>query len=58
MGARDVTLAWDRPAGDYTEFQVQYLRGANQLQTYTTDELGITVSTPAGGRTGTDRQVI
>ncbi|XP_047019276.1 tyrosine-protein phosphatase 10D isoform X1 [Helicoverpa zea] len=43
IGARDITLAWDRPAGDYTDFEVQYLNGTDQLLTLTTEELGITV---------------
>lgn len=48
MGARAVTLAWDRPGGDYTDFQLQYLAAADQLRTLTTDELGITVSAVCG----------
>uniref|UniRef100_A0A2A4JJA4 Fibronectin type-III domain-containing protein n=1 Tax=Heliothis virescens TaxID=7102 RepID=A0A2A4JJA4_HELVI len=44
VGAREITLAWDRPAGDFTDFEVQYLNGTDQLLTLTTEELGITVS--------------
>ncbi|XP_037297538.1 tyrosine-protein phosphatase 10D [Manduca sexta] len=44
VGAREITLAWDRPAGDYTEFEVQYLAAPDQLQTHTTDRLSITLS--------------
>ncbi|KAF9421769.1 hypothetical protein HW555_002450 [Spodoptera exigua] len=44
VGAHEITLAWDKPVGDYTDFEVQYLTDVDQLQTLTTDELGITVS--------------
>lgn len=43
VGAREITLAWDKPVGDYTDFEVQYLTDVDQLQTLTTEELGIKV---------------
>ncbi|XP_022829301.1 tyrosine-protein phosphatase 10D-like [Spodoptera litura] len=43
IGAREITLAWDKPVGDYTDFEVQYLTDVDQLQTLTTEELGIKV---------------
>lgn len=43
VAAREITLEWDQPAGDYTDFEVQYLTEDNRLQTHTTDELTITV---------------
>ncbi|XP_032511666.1 tyrosine-protein phosphatase 10D isoform X3 [Danaus plexippus] len=39
VGAHELTLRWDRPAGDYTDFEVQYLAAADQLETRTTSEL-------------------
>ncbi|XP_060800520.1 tyrosine-protein phosphatase 10D isoform X3 [Amyelois transitella] len=43
IGARSVALRWDRPAGDFSEFEVQYLAAADQLQTHYTPLLGLTV---------------
>ncbi|XP_052756791.1 LOW QUALITY PROTEIN: tyrosine-protein phosphatase 10D-like [Galleria mellonella] len=44
VGAREVTLAWDEPAGVYTDFEVQYLAAADQLQTHYTAGRTITIT--------------
>ncbi|XP_053600503.1 tyrosine-protein phosphatase 10D isoform X2 [Plodia interpunctella] len=43
LGARFVSLAWDRPAGDFSDFEVQYLAAADQLQTHYTARTALTV---------------
>ncbi|CAB3221781.1 unnamed protein product [Arctia plantaginis] len=50
IGARWITLAWDRPRGDFTDFEVQYLTEAEaaehspeQLRTHSTAALGLRV---------------
>lgn len=51
IGAREITLAWDRPGGVYSDFEVQYLTEAGQtehsleqLQTRSTEELWLRVT--------------
>ncbi|KAM3958132.1 LOW QUALITY PROTEIN: tyrosine-protein phosphatase 10D [Aphomia sociella] len=43
IGAREITLAWDEPAGVYTDFEVQYLAAADQLRTHYTTRTHVSV---------------
>ncbi|KAI8440643.1 hypothetical protein MSG28_001853, partial [Choristoneura fumiferana] len=47
--ARSVALAWARPAGDFTDFELQYLAAADRLEAAATPALRLTVrsGTPA-----------
>lgn len=38
VGARDVELRWEPPGGAYTDFEVQFVRGENELQLRATPE--------------------
>lgn len=42
--ARSVALAWARPAGVYSDFEVQYLQAADSLQTHVTARQDLTLS--------------
>ncbi|XP_045764003.1 tyrosine-protein phosphatase 10D isoform X1 [Maniola jurtina] len=42
-GARSVALAWPRPPGDYTDFELQWLAAADTLEARTTAQLALTV---------------
>ncbi|XP_047545411.1 tyrosine-protein phosphatase 10D-like isoform X4 [Vanessa atalanta] len=42
--AREISLAWARPAGDFTDFEVQYLVDEDRLETRTTDRLALTLT--------------
>lgn len=44
IGAREITLAWDRPAGVFTDFEVQYLTDADTLANRTTADTGLTIA--------------
>lgn len=44
IGAREISMAWPKPAGDYTDFEVQFLAGADDLKTRPTDRLSITLT--------------
>ncbi|XP_046978913.1 tyrosine-protein phosphatase 10D-like isoform X1 [Vanessa cardui] len=44
VGAREISLAWARPAGDFTDFEVQYLVDEDRLETRTTDRLALTLT--------------
>ncbi|XP_041973305.1 tyrosine-protein phosphatase 10D isoform X2 [Aricia agestis] len=43
VGAREVTLRWERPLGDYTDFELQYLHSPDRLATLATTEPELTV---------------
>lgn len=42
-GARAVALSWQRPPGEYTDFEVQYLEAENQLRTLNTTDTNVTI---------------
>ncbi|XP_068628161.1 tyrosine-protein phosphatase 10D [Battus philenor] len=44
VGARHVALAWARPPGDFTDFEVQYLGEPDQLQTVRTERLELNLT--------------
>ncbi|CAK1578883.1 unnamed protein product [Parnassius mnemosyne] len=44
VGARHVALAWARPPGDFTDFEVQYLAAPDQLQAVRTDKLHLNLT--------------
>lgn len=43
VAAREVELAWPRPAGVYTDFEVQYLAAQDTLRTHTATHPGLVV---------------
>ncbi|XP_063374991.1 tyrosine-protein phosphatase 10D-like [Cydia amplana] len=43
LGARNVTLAWPEPAGDYTDFELQYLTAEDTLEARSTTGTEYTV---------------
>ncbi|CAF4853022.1 unnamed protein product [Pieris macdunnoughi] len=47
VGAREITLAWDRPAGDWTAFEVQYLAAADRLESAGATRPGVTLGSLA-----------
>ncbi|ALC49140.1 Ptp4E [Drosophila busckii] len=63
LSAREITLHWTAPAGEYTDFELQYLQGEELLQQATSEtsiklaqlqpytNYTFTVSTRAGGNT-------
>ncbi|CAK1544794.1 unnamed protein product [Leptosia nina] len=44
IGAREITLTWDRPAGDWSSFEVQYLASADQLESRSTSRTTLTLA--------------
>lgn len=44
VGAREISLAWDEPAGDYTDFELQYLTAADTLANRSTAATAVTIS--------------
>lgn len=44
VGARHVALAWARPPGDFTDFEVQYLAAPDQLQAVRTERLRLNLT--------------
>ncbi|KAI5645109.1 fibronectin type III domain-containing protein [Phthorimaea operculella] len=44
IGAREISLSWDKPVGDYTDFELQYLTAADSLANRSTKATHITIT--------------
>ncbi|XP_049865569.1 tyrosine-protein phosphatase 10D isoform X2 [Pectinophora gossypiella] len=44
IGAREISLAWDKPVGDYTDFEIQYLTSADRLANRSTKATHVTIT--------------